>query len=264
MARAQKSAFSRKKKEIPVFEKVAAPYFFSAKHDAILLYRNACFPEKCHFFSCCIVSSTAAHFCCRAVSGEWWGGWMPSTPQPNPTPSPVGEYWSEWGGWVLLFFFLFWRKLSPYGWLVAWLHVAAGINGEGRKEGNAMQLLMRKIWDTAEHAFFVDSIRTSHNITSKETFLMLKATILSHFFYDSFSSPGLIPMGLCTDRMETGGNATARSRRCSSYFPFFSQTVFFFFFFRGGKQSTYYLLFSIRIGWWGKSRKLREYCGPDV
>ncbi len=42
------------------------------------------------------------------------------------------------------------------GWLVAWLHVAAGINGERkergeRKEGNAMQLLMRKIWDTAEH-----------------------------------------------------------------------------------------------------------------
>ena len=227
MARAQKSAFSRKKKEIPVFEKVAASYFFSAKHDATLLYRNACFPEKCHFFLAVLYLPQLLIFVVAQYLGN--GGVDGCHRPPNPTqPHPPSGNTDQNEGVPLLFFFLFRRKLSPYGWLVAWLHVAAGINGEGRKEGNAMQLLMRKIWDTAEHAFFVDSIRTCHNITSKETFLMMKATILPHFFYDSFSSPGLIPMGLCTDRIETGGNATARSRRCSSYFPFFSQTVSFF------------------------------------
>ena len=99
-----------------------------------------------------------------------------------------------------------------------------------------MQLLMRKIWDTAEHAFFVDSIcRTCHNINSKETFVSMKATILSYIIFPMilFHLSGFIPMGLCTDRIETGENATARSRRCRSYFPFSSQTVsFFFLFFR--------------------------------
>ncbi len=93
------------------------------------------------------------HSCSFLLSRSIWGmvGWMDAIdPQPNPTPSPVGEYWSEWGGSSSVLLSLLTKAACPYGWLVAWLHVAAGINeeAEGRKEGNAMQLLMRKIWDT--------------------------------------------------------------------------------------------------------------------
>ncbi len=119
MARAQKSAFSRKKKEIPVFEKVAAPYFFSAKHDAILLYRNACFPEKCHFFSCCIVSSTAAHFVVAQYLGN--GGVDGCHRPPNPTQPhpPSGNTDQNEGVGFFCSSFSFDESCPP---MVGWLH----------------------------------------------------------------------------------------------------------------------------------------------